>query len=182
MLQLFINSISENQLRKLERGQPIQLKYDQFKLQTPADSIGYIKIHPVTHKKVVNAHTKKKGVRIGLTEPELNESGEGLKSMWGWIKNKAAPAVVKAAKFVKKNVIDSDLYQKDIKPIVRSGVDSLESMIPDNVIGKLAKSGIESVGSKTGGYGIKAPKKPRAKKSIKTAASAEGLYATGLYA
>jgi len=185
MLQLFINSISEAQLRKLQRGQPIQLKYDQFKLQTPADSIGYVKIHPITHKKVVNSHLKKKGVRIGLTDPELVESGEGIRSMWNWIKTKAAPAVVKTAKFVKKNIIDSPLYQSEVKPIVRSGVNALEGMLPDNVVGKVVKSGIESVGTKTGGFGIKAPKtqkKPRAKRAKKSikAASAEGLYATGI--
>ena len=175
MLQLFINHISENQLSKLQRGLPIQLKYDQFKLQSPANSIGHIKIHPSTHKKAVNAHSKKKGVRIALTDPELVESGEGIKSMIRWVKEKAVPAVVKGAKFVKRNVIDTPIYQQDVKPLVRRGVDTLEGMLPDNIVGKVVKSGIETVGSKTGGYGIKAKKspKPRAKRAIK----GKGLYA-----
>lgn len=173
MIRINFNDISEAQLRKLQKGLPVQLSYAQIKDQKISDR-GHIKVHPDVAKRISKAHVKSKGSRVALSEPELIESGEGFRSAWNWIKNKAAPAVVSAAKYIKKNVVDSPFYQQNVRPELHKLVGDLESALPSNALGRISTKGIDALGEATGGYGlndgsimVKKVPKPKAKKTPK---------------
>ena len=155
-MQVTINDISEGQLRKLERGLPVQFRYNQIMDQTISNR--HIKVHPETHKRIVNAHRNKKGIRVKLTMPEIEASGEGLRSMWEWLKRQAPKALS-----VAKKVVGSDFYQKNVRPELHKLVTGLESTLPVNPVTNIARAGIEELGEKSGAYGLK---KPRSKKSM----------------
>lgn len=182
MLRVHVNSISEYQLRRLENGHPIQLTYSQIADQSHDPK--HLMLHPIQHKKVVNAHKKKRGVRIQLTPSEVESSSSGLKSMWSYLKNKVAPAVVKGAKWVKQNVIDTPFYQENVRPVLHTAVSDLEGMLPQNAVTNIVKKGVDQLGESTQGFGIKKVPKPRAKKGSKGLYAGSGLWigGEGLYA
>ena len=173
MIRINFNDISEAQLRKLQKGLPVQLSFSQLKDQKINDR-GHIKVHPDVAKRVSKAHVKSKGSRVVLSEPELIESGEGFRDAWNWIKNKAAPAVINAAKWAKKNVINSPFYQETVRPELHKLVGNLESALPDNAITRVATKGVDALGEFSGGYGLNngtivvkvVPKKAVPKKAV----------------
>jgi hypothetical protein len=93
-----------------------------------------------------------KGVRIGpLTDEELAGSG-----FFDLLK-KIGRAAVTAGKFVKDNIIDSNLYQTSIKPEVRKLVDSGEAAISGvlpSSVANVSKTLIDALGARTGAYGL----------------------------
>ncbi|NTW91039.1 MAG: hypothetical protein HGA35_03785 [Erysipelotrichaceae bacterium] len=74
--------ISHAQVLKARRGFPIQIS---------ADSIGhpqgcpFTNLHPLTHKKLMDAKRLRKGARVMLSESELE--GSGIKEFFGKVKN-----------------------------------------------------------------------------------------------
>lgn len=171
MIRININEITPAQLKRLESGKTVQFKHKDIKDQTISDR-GHFFVHPDVSKRLARSHAAGSGFRVTLTHPELQASGQGFRDAWNWIKNKAAPAVVSAAKFVKSKVIDSPFYQQSIRPELHNIVSGLESNLPQNVVGTLIKKGVDVVGEKTGAFGIEEPKKkskskPRSKKNTK---------------
>lgn len=138
--------LTENNVKKLMRGYPTQLKKEQLH-----STKHYVKVHPLTHQKLTKAKMSGKGIRLTLTPEEFNASGEGFMDILRGIK--------KGAQWVKKNIIDSNIYQTDIKPIVRklvdSGVTAAQPML--GPIGPLVKSGVDKLGEVTSAYGLIEP-------------------------
>lgn len=162
--------LTENNVKRLVNGHPIQLKAPQLK-----GDKHYIVVHPATHQRLVKARGLNKGARINLTAQELAASGEGFKDLWQKVK--------KGAQWVKQNVIDTALYQTKVKPIVRQAVESAVASLPlPAPVAGVAKVGVEKLGEVTGAFGLeesplvmtqpkkkrvtkKGTSKPRAKKS-----------------
>lgn len=150
--------LSQSNFDKMRRGKEFQLKKEQV-----AGDKHEIAVKPSTAKKILKSKRLGKGVRVKLSEDEIvaNMEGSGLKEF--------VEGMRKGARWVKKNVIDSDFYQSNIKPIVRSAVDtgisaaSVAYPMPAPVA-DLAKRGIDKIGSETGAFGIRGgARKPRKK-------------------
>ena len=128
--------ISKSQALKAKRGKPVQLGYSQLS----GDSNIKLVLHPANAKKVKRAVRNQRGCRLILSPEEIHGSG-----ILDWLKN--------AATWVKKNVIDTPFYQKNVRPIARELVKSGVSSVP--VLGDIAKPGVEWLGEKTGAFGLK---------------------------
>jgi hypothetical protein len=152
-------TLTEAQARKLvSKKGTVQLKHSQ--LMHP--HMHYLLLHSEAHKRAKKAMNSGKGLRIGpLTDEEINGSG-----FFDLLKN-IGRAAVKAGKFVKDNIIDSNLYQTSIKPEVRKLVDSGEAAISGILppsVANVSKTLIDALGNKTGAYGlITIPSEPKAK-------------------
>jgi hypothetical protein len=160
-------TLNESQAGKLVRRQPVQLKHSQLL----PEHRHYLMLHPETHKRAMKAMAAGKGLRITLTPEEIEASGSGFFDLL----KKAANVASKVGRFVKEKIIDSNLYQKQIKPEVRKLVDSgesaLQTVLPAPVAG-VSKTLIDALGNKTGAYGlieIPATKKAAAKPKPKAA-------------
>ena len=126
-------TLTEPQFRKLKNNHTVQLRHAQ--ISHGNRHAHHIVVHHSKAKKVHTAARNGKGVRVCLTPHELEMSGQGLADFWNKIKS--------AGSWVKKNVIDTPLYQNTFKPIVHGLVDQ----------GINAASAL--VGSKTGPLGQK---------------------------
>lgn len=135
--------LTKSQFDKLRRGQPIQLKHGQI-----GSGMHWLALHPETAKKVSSAYTKGKGVRICVSMPEMEASGEGLREFLSGLKN--------TGKWLKKNVIDSSIYQQAIKPFVRKAVDAAVASASPALgpIAPYAQKGVNYIGDQTGAFGI----------------------------
>lgn len=154
--------LTNNNVKKLMRGYPTQLKKEQLH-----STKHYVKVHPLTHQKLIKAKMSGKGIRLTLTPEEFETSGEGFMDILRGIK--------KGAQWIKKNVIDTNIFQSDIKPIVRklvdAGIATAEPML--GPVGPLVKSGVDKLGTVTNAYGLEPPTngilkpKPKAKTKAK---------------
>lgn len=137
-------TLTENQVRKLIKGLPIQLAKDQL-----MKSEHYLMLHPETHKKVIAAKTKGRGVRITLTHPEIMASGSGFMDI--------LRKIGKAAMWVKDKVIDTPFYQQTVKPEIRSLVDAgktAAAAVLPAPISNIANAGIDKIGQVTNAFGL----------------------------
>ena len=165
--------LTQNNVRKLVNGHPIQLRKEQLQ-----GSKHWLDVHPTTHKRLSSAKAKGKGLRLTLTPEELQASGEGLGDLWNAIK--------KGARWVKDKIIDTPVYQSAVKPVVKglvnAGVSAITPML--GPAGPLVQQGVEKLGEVTNAYGVspeltmlqpkskpKPKPKPRAKKALKSAPS-----------
>lgn len=152
-------SLNENHIRKAVNGHPIQLSKDHLN-----GSEHFLVLHPENYKKCVTAKSKGRGVRITLTHPELAASGEGFMDILRKIKD--------GANWFKKHIIDSNFYQNQIKPEVRSlvnaGTAAVSNVLPGPV-GNVAKSIVNAIGDNTGAYGLVDTKTIKPKKITKKA-------------
>lgn len=154
----FSLDLTETNVKRMLKGLPVQFKKEQLH-----GSKHHLILHPLNHKQLTRARTLNKGARITLTPEEVEASGEGFGD---WIKK-----IASGARWVKQNVIDSPLYQRLIKPIVREGVTALS--VPVTAMAgpaaPIVQQGIEKLGQVTGAYGLpkKSVSKPRAKKASK---------------
>ena len=143
-------TLHHHQLRKLLKGEQVQLKHEQLH-----GSNHHLMLHPETAKKVHRAKRLRKGVRVRMSHHELEASGEGIKDLLSKLK--------KGYDFVKHNVIDTPLYQQNVKPIVRGLVNAGESALlastGNNPLAQLGVKGINLVGEKSGAYGVRGRKK-----------------------
>jgi hypothetical protein len=166
-------NITTPQIRKLAKGENIQLKHEQ---------IGHgLKIH-LSHgmvKKMMNAKKKMRGTRLKMSPEEIHMNGEGI------FKN-IKKAANKVGKFVKNNVVPVAKkvysgYQKHIKPIVspliREGLTKAlpiavgaaatalgqpELAVPAAAIAsRISSPLVNSIGNATGAYGLKKPRRKR---------------------
>ena len=115
----------------------------------------YLSMHPANVKTVEKAALKGKGCNIYLSPGELLSTAEDMdgNGLFGDIYKRLKSGY----SWVKKNIIDSDLYQKGLKPVVRGAVDSAamaaSTAFPQFAIPiSMAK---EEIGKKTGAFGAK---------------------------
>lgn len=147
MYQKVTLKLTKAQVAKLVQGKSIQLTAAQLK-----GNNHFLMLHPSTVQKVGGAMKKNKGIRITMTPHELEMSGEGIKEFLEKIKQ--------GAKFIKDKVIDSEFYQKNVKPLAREavnqGVDLLSKRIPMSAAAQNAIRGsVDKLGQVTNAYGVK---------------------------
>lgn len=144
--------ISMPQMHRLAKGETVHVKHHQL-----------FRGHPIIlHKKKVRhigrAHEAKRGVRLSISPDEFEHN-----HLYG--SGKFLDALRNAGQWLKKNIIDTDIYQKNIKPVVRQvvdqGVNALQGMassknpILGQVVGDVARAAADKVGSATNAYGIR---------------------------
>lgn len=130
-------ALSDAQIKKVYNGHGIQLRHDQL-------GCGYnFNLHPELEKKIHKAMAAKKGVRLNLSREELMQ-GDGIKEFFQKLKRGA------------QKVINSDFYQKNIRPIARELVDQAIDLnpLPEK---DLQKRLARKVGDKTRAFGIPPP-------------------------
>lgn len=146
--QVRIN-ITKKQLNQALNGKPIRLLSSQINNGDIA-----LSLHPANIRIIEKALLKGKGCNLHLSEGELLSTAEdmngeglfsdifkGLRSGYSW---------------VKKNIIDSDIYQKALKPIVRRAVDTGLNVVKGSVpeLGTAIDMTRDQIGSKTGAFGL----------------------------
>lgn len=140
-------TITENQFHKLRKGKTVQLTHSQISLKKKHNH--QIFVQPPKFKRLHTAARNGKGVRLQLTPNELEMSGAGFMDFINKLKN--------AGKWVKDKIIDSDVYQKNLKPvvsdIVRAGVNVAKPFVPQPAQG-LFEQGVKKVGEATNAYGM----------------------------
>lgn len=109
----------------------------------------HIVVHPSTAAKIKKAMRSGKGVRICLTADEVDMSGQGLKEFLQKAKD--------VGKKIKEKIIDTDIYQKAIKPLVRKAVDSGVNAVSPYLgpLAPYAKRGVDKLGQISNAYGVK---------------------------
>lgn len=141
--------LSRPQLLKLLKGRMFQMKHHQL-LGGPH----VLNLHHENMKKVQKAIKGKKGVRLQLSDYEIE--GSGLKD------------VLKKGVRLAKDVIKSDIYQKNLKPLVHKGLDlGIDYLLPASVAGP-AKAAVSIIQKKTG-LGLKKRGRPRKSRVSKQA-------------
>lgn len=158
--------LTENNVRKLMKGQPTQLKKEQLSKAGPH----YVKVHPLTHKKLSDALKRGRGIRLSMTPQEFENSGEGFMDILRKIK--------KGVQFIKSNVIDSNLYQSDVKPLIRKLVDAGVTAAQPALgpVGPLLKVGVDKLGEVTNAYGLEAPEVKSKSKKRKNKNTTSGSF------
>jgi len=150
--QIKIN-ITRAQLQKALNGKPVQFSASQI-----GSGSNFLSLHPVNVKLVEKAAMKGSGCVIHLAPGELMATAEDMNGagifgdIWKGLKS--------AYKWTKKNVIDTDVYQKGIKPLVKQAVDTgataLKTYVPNAA--PLVDIATDQIGKRTGAFGIKAKK------------------------
>lgn len=164
--QLKIN-ITKAQLDKALKGKPIQLSRTQL-----GEGNNYLSLHPANVKIVEKAVMKGSGCVINISPGELmataeDMNGEGIFSdIWRGLKS--------GYKWVKKNVIDTPIYQSAIKPLVRQAVNA--GVAAANVAYPGSSAALtpitNKIGEKTGAFGMKKRTKAQRNEMLK----GKGLY------
>lgn len=164
--QIKIN-ITRPQLQKALNGKPVQFNASQI-----GSGSTYLSLHPANVKLVEKAAMKGSGCVINLSPGELlatheDMNGEGIfGDIWKGLKS--------AYKWTKKNVIDTDIYQKGLKPLVRgavnTGATAIKGFAPE--LGTAIDMGVNEIGKQTGAFGV--PKRTKTQK--KAMLQARGLY------
>lgn len=138
------------QIKKAVAGKPIRFKANQL------ESGGkIILLHPSSHDRFKKAVMKGKGLTLTISPAEVLSTVESDIEGTGffgdvWKKLKSGYS------WVKKNIIDTDIYQKAVKPLVRQGVNALaniaSSYVPEAT--PLITAGVNEIGKKTGAFGV----------------------------
>lgn len=138
--------LSPHQMDKLHKGQTVQLRHAQLNVE----DAHHLMVHPHIASKIHRAHRARKGVRISLSQPEIEETigGGGFGDFFNKLKS--------AGQWLKKNVVDSDFYQSNIKPLARQAVDAGLSMVTPRlgVAAPAAKAAVDEIGKRTGAFGL----------------------------
>jgi hypothetical protein len=164
--QIKIN-ITREQLKKALNNKPISIKNEQI-----GAGSNYLSLHPANVKIVEKSKLKGRGCVLNLAPGELMATAEDMKGA-GFFGD-----IYKGLKsgydFVKKNVIDTDIYQKVVKPLVKTAVDTgataLSTMAPG--LAPAINIAKDTIGRETGAFGMK--RKTKAQK--KAMLQASGLY------
>lgn len=163
--QIKIN-ITHDQLRKALNGKPVSFKKEQLGVGNH-----YLSLHPTNVKVVEKAAMKGTGCVLHLAPGELLATHEDMKGegifgdIWKGLKS--------GYNWTKKNVIDTDFYQKNIRPIARQAVDTgisaLASYAPQAI--PLATLARDKLSKETGAFGLR-----KSKTQKKALLQAKGLY------
>lgn len=165
-------SVTPKQLVSLWKGRPVQISAAALK-----NPNSRVYVHPLTAKKINSAVKKGSGCRVCMSQDEILRTGpkgltgsgrmsgmgfwsdawEGLKKAAKW----AVENVPKAAKFVKDNIIDSELYRSKLRPKVEGKIlDTLSGLPYADTTKDLAQSAFDLTG-----IGMK-PRAKAAKKHV----------------
>ncbi len=138
-------TLTEKQFRRLRLGHAVQLKPSQIALGVRHKH--KVVLHHTTAKKVYRAAMNGKGTRFQMSPQELEMSGYGLREFWDKLKS--------GAQWLKKNVIDSGIYQQAVKPIVSQAVKTgFAAASPFlGAASPYAEQAVREIGNKTGAYG-----------------------------
>lgn len=155
--------LTEAQIKKIIRQEPVRVAAKQIGTGSKV-----VLLHPENHAKLSKAKNGGRGAVLSMSpgevlatvESEMDGTGlfsdiwKGLKSGYNW---------------VKKNIVDTDLYQGAIKPLVKQGVSTLAGMAKtatgNNPAGNAAIEGIVGeIGKKTGAFGLNKGKKYNTRK------------------
>jgi hypothetical protein len=136
------------QAKKLMKGGTIQLSPSALK-----DNTHWLILETKTANKVRRAQRAGRGCRVCLNAREMEHSGEGIADFFKNAFNK----VKQGARWVKSNVIDTDFYQKNLKPLVRQGVDTgFQAIAPRlGVAGPAVKAAVDKFGDYSSAYGLR---------------------------
>ena len=166
--QVRIN-ITRDQLKKAIAGKPIRLLSSQL-----GNGEILLSLHPANIKIVEKAAMKGAGCNIYLSPGEMMSSAEDMNGegifgdIWGGLKS--------GYNWVKKNVIDTDFYKKNIRPIARqvvdTGITALAGYAPQAI--PLATIARDKLSKETGAFGLK-------KRGCTKAARMSKLRGKGLY-
>ena len=165
--QVKIN-ITKAQLDKALKGKPVQFSANQI-----GSGGSYLSLHPANVRIVEKAAMKGSGCIVHLAPGELMATAEdmdgqgifgdiwkGLKSGYSW---------------VKKNVVDSDFYQKNLRPIAKQAVEMGKNAAKAYLNNPLANNVIDAASNElsktTGAFGVRMTKAQRKQKLI-----GAGLY------
>lgn len=144
------------QLVRLYHGHQVQIPKEH--LQKPTS---HVLVHHLTAKRILNAHKKGTGIRIGLSKHEITHmNGKGwFSDAWNYLKQKVPEVshwlvenVPKAAHWVKDNVIDTPFYQEKVKPVVREKIHGALEGAP---YANYSVPAADWIGSETGAFGLK---------------------------
>ncbi len=163
--QIKIN-ITREQLKKALNNKPISIKNEQI-----GAGSNYLSLHPANVKIVEKAAMKGSGCVLQIAPGELMATAEDMKGegIFGDIYK----GLKSGYDFVKKNIIDTGLYQKIVKPLVRTAVDSgataLSAMAPG--LAPAINIAKDTIGKETGAFGMR-----KTKTQKKALLQAKGLY------
>jgi hypothetical protein len=165
--QLKIN-ITKNQLDKALKGKPVQFSANQL-----GDGQVYLSLHPANAKIVEKAVMKGRGCILDLTEGELLATAEDMEGngifgdIWKGLKS--------GYKWAKKNVIDSDFYQKNLRPLAKQAVEmgknAAKAYLNNPIANQLIDASSNELSKETGAFGVR---KTKAQK--KQILAGKGLY------
>jgi hypothetical protein len=128
--------LSKAQARRAARGHPVQISYANLSKKTQS-----FRVNALNHKKIKQALRAKKGVRLTLSQTEIDGSG-----ILDWLKN--------AGRWINDNIIQSKPYQDIVKPLVRKVIDTgIDNFVPEPARDTIRK-GANFVGEKTNAFGL----------------------------
>lgn len=165
--QLKIN-ITKPQLAKALAGKPVRFAASQL-----GQGSSYLSLHPANAKLVEKASMKGSGCVINLSEGELLATAEDMQGegIFGDI----FKGLKSGYKWVKKNVVDSDFYQKNVRPLARQAVEmgknAAKAYLANPIANQLIDAGTDTLSKETGAFGVR---KTKAQK--KALLQARGLY------
>jgi len=165
--QVKIN-ITKAQLDKALKGKPVQFSANQI-----GSGSSYLSLHPANIKIVEKSAMRGTGCILNLSEGELMSTAEdmngegifgdifkGLKSGYTW---------------VKKNIVDSDFYQKNLRPIAKQAVEmgknAAKAYLNNPITNNLIDAASNELSKTTGAFGVRMTKAQRKQKLI-----GAGLY------
>jgi N-acyl-D-aspartate/D-glutamate deacylase len=140
-------TLSGERIRKLMKGQTIQIK--------PEDMDGEVElvVSGGSIKKLQKARRLGKQVRLMLSPEERDMNLQGG-SITDFLK-KIGKTTMATAKKIKKEVIDTPLYQEKIKPLVREMVKQAVKKAPiPSIYEDKVNEYVDKVGKKTGAFGV----------------------------
>lgn len=159
--------ITRPQLQKALNGKPVQFNASQI-----GSGSSYLSLHPANVKIVEKAAMKGSGCVINLSEGELLSSAEDMEG--NGIFGDILKGLKSGYKWVKKNIVDTPIYQQGLKPLVRQAVNTAASAAKSFApqLGTAIDMGVNEIGKQTGAFG--APKRTKTQK--KAMLQARGLY------
>ena len=144
-------NLTDAQAKKIIRQEPVRVAASQIGVGPTV-----IMLHPENHAKLSKAKRAKRGVVLYMSAGEVlatvesDMEGTGIfNNLWKNLKS--------GYNWVKKNIVDSDIYQKGVKPLVRSGVNQLAGLAKTKApqAGELIDMVVDKVGKETGAFGVK---------------------------
>lgn len=138
--------LSANQARKLLRGETVGLKHHQIHHHQGIPVV----LRKRKAKTLHSARHKGVGKRIHLDASEQRKTVQHGGAFWDQL-----VSGFKTAGNWLKNAVQSDTYQKYLKPIVHDVVQNVAKPIADKYVGPLGSQAIDTLGGVTGAYGLR---------------------------
>jgi hypothetical protein len=136
--------LSRPQIRRLAQGKAVQLKHAD--IHHPQGV--HVALRQRQATKLHRAHLQGKGARLRIDPDQLGASG-----LLDWIKD--------AGRWIKDKIIDSDVYQKTLRPIAREavnrGIQTASALAGpfSKEAQQVLQSGANYIGDRTGAFGLK---------------------------